>query len=88
MNINAAPLDHAGFQAMKKVGKLPKEEQAAARTPLVEKGRELREQEKQLDDKMDAPDPDALDEDLADAKAKLKSAEAKGSRLVLRYSRR
>ena len=30
----------------------------------------------QLDDKMDAPDPDALDEDLADAKAKLGAAKS------------
>ena len=33
---------------MRKVGKLPKAEQAAARTPLVELGRSLREQEKHL----------------------------------------
>jgi seryl-tRNA synthetase len=35
-------------QAMKQVGKLPKDEQAAARTPLIEEGRALREQEKEL----------------------------------------
>lgn len=34
--------------SMKKVGKLPKEEQAAARTPLVEEGRALREREREL----------------------------------------
>ena len=34
--------------AMKKVGKLPKAEQAAARGPLVEKGRELRAREQEL----------------------------------------
>jgi len=34
--------------AMRKVGKLPKPDQAAARKPLVETGRALREQEKQL----------------------------------------
>ncbi|EDM79350.1 seryl-tRNA synthetase [Plesiocystis pacifica SIR-1] len=34
--------------AMKKVGKLAKDEQQAARTPLIERGRELREQEKQI----------------------------------------
>lgn len=34
--------------AMKKVGKLAKDEQAAARQPLIEAGRELREKEKQL----------------------------------------
>lgn len=35
-------------QAMRKVGKLPKEEQAAVRAPLVEEGRALREQEKDV----------------------------------------
>src|SRR5690606_9875741 len=39
---------HANSDAMKSVGKLPKDEQAAARTPLVEKGRELREREREL----------------------------------------
>ena len=39
---------HANSDAMKDVGKLPKEEQAAARTPLIEKGRELREREREL----------------------------------------
>lgn len=34
--------------AMRKVGKLPKAEQAAARKPLIATGRELREREKQL----------------------------------------
>ena len=34
--------------AMKKVGKLPKDQQAAARQPLIEAGRALREREKQL----------------------------------------
>ena len=34
--------------AMKAVGKLPKEEQAAARTPLIEAGRVLREREKEI----------------------------------------
>ncbi len=34
--------------AMKKVGKLPKPEQAAARQPLIEAGRVLRDKEKQL----------------------------------------
>lgn len=34
--------------AMKQVGKLPKPEQAAARTPLVEQGRALREREREL----------------------------------------
>lgn len=33
-------------QAMKAVGKLPKDEQQAARAPLIERGRELREEEK------------------------------------------
>ena len=40
--------------AMKGVGKLPKEEQVAARTPLIERGRELREQEKQLHEETEA----------------------------------
>jgi seryl-tRNA synthetase len=35
-------------EAMKRVGRLPKEEQAAARTPLVEQGRTLREREREL----------------------------------------
>src|SRR5690606_15095968 len=34
--------------AMKSVGKLPKAEQAAARGPLVEEGRAMREQEREL----------------------------------------
>ncbi len=37
-------------EAMKAVGKLPKAEQSAARTPLIEAGRALREREKQLSD--------------------------------------
>jgi seryl-tRNA synthetase len=40
--------------AMKGVGKLPKEEQAAARGPLIERGRELREEEKALHEATDA----------------------------------
>ena len=35
--------------AMKAVGKLPKEEQQAARTPLIEEGRRLRERDKTLE---------------------------------------
>jgi seryl-tRNA synthetase len=41
-------------EAMKGVGKLPKPEQAAARQPLVEAGRALREREKQLSEQTDA----------------------------------
>src|SRR5690606_14493810 len=40
--------------AMKAVGKLPKDQQAAARTPLVEAGRALRERERQLSEDTDA----------------------------------
>ena len=40
--------------AMKDVGKLPKDQQAAARTPLVEAGRALRERERQLSEDTDA----------------------------------
>ncbi|MCR9165094.1 MAG: serine--tRNA ligase [Nannocystaceae bacterium] len=40
--------------AMKAVGKLPKEEQAAARTPLIEAGRVLREREKDIKVKAEA----------------------------------
>ncbi|MEM7160021.1 MAG: serine--tRNA ligase [Myxococcota bacterium] len=39
---------NANSQAMRAVGKLPRDEQAAARTPLVEEGRALRERERQL----------------------------------------
>ncbi len=35
-------------QAMRTVGKLPKADQAAARAPLIEEGRDLRERERQL----------------------------------------
>ena len=40
--------------AMKKVGKLPKAEQGAARKPLIEAGRTLRDREKELSDASDA----------------------------------
>jgi len=40
--------------AMKKVGKLPKDEQKAARTPLVEAGRRLREREQELSESASA----------------------------------
>ena len=40
--------------AMKKVNKLPKAEQAAARKPLIETGRALREEEKELGEAADA----------------------------------
>ena len=40
--------------AMKKVGKLPKAEQGAARQPLIEAGRVLRDREKELSDASDA----------------------------------
>jgi seryl-tRNA synthetase len=40
--------------AMKAVGKLAKDQQAAARTPLVEAGRALRERERQLSEDTDA----------------------------------
>ncbi len=40
-------------QAMRSVGKLPKEEQAAARAPLVEEGRALRERERELSQQAD-----------------------------------
>ena len=39
---------NANTKAMKEVGTLPKDEQAAARTPLIEEGKRLREQEKEL----------------------------------------
>lgn len=45
---------HDNASAMKKVGALPKEEQAAARTPLVEEGRALREQERTLSEGAEA----------------------------------
>lgn len=38
----------ATSQAMRDVGKLPKDAQAAARAPLIERGRELRDREKEL----------------------------------------
>lgn len=40
-------------EAMKQVGKLPKADQAAARTPLVEAGRALRERERELSELSD-----------------------------------
>jgi seryl-tRNA synthetase len=40
-------------EAMKQVGKLPKPDQAAARTPLVEAGRALRERERELSELSD-----------------------------------
>ncbi len=40
---------NANAQAMKAVGALPKAEQAAARAPLVEEGKRLREQQRQLE---------------------------------------
>ena len=40
-------------QAMKKVGKLPKEEQAAARQPLIDEGKSLREEEKNVTNAME-----------------------------------
>ena len=39
---------NANTKAMKDVGKLPKSEQGAARTPLIEEGKRLREQEKEF----------------------------------------
>jgi seryl-tRNA synthetase len=44
----------ANSQAMKGVGKLPKDEQAAARTPLIEEGKSLREREKQVTQAMES----------------------------------
>jgi seryl-tRNA synthetase len=40
---------NANSQAMKAVGQLPKAEQAAARTPLVEEGKRLREQQREVE---------------------------------------
>jgi seryl-tRNA synthetase len=45
---------NANAEAMKAVGKLPKDQQAAARTPLVETGRSLRDRERQLSEDTDA----------------------------------
>jgi seryl-tRNA synthetase len=41
-------------ESMKQVGRLPKEEQAAARTPLVEQGRALREKEREIKTQLEA----------------------------------
>jgi seryl-tRNA synthetase len=45
---------NANAEAMKAVGKLPKDQQAAARTPLVEAGRSMRDRERQLSDDTEA----------------------------------
>jgi seryl-tRNA synthetase len=45
---------NANAEAMKAVGKLPKDQQAAARTPLVEAGRSMRDRERQLSEDTDA----------------------------------
>ncbi|MCX4240809.1 serine--tRNA ligase [Paraliomyxa miuraensis] len=45
---------NANSLAMREVGKRPKDEQAAARAPLVEEGRALRERERELNDEAQA----------------------------------
>jgi seryl-tRNA synthetase len=45
---------NANSEAMKAVGKLPKDQQAAARTPLVEAGRSMRDRERQLSEDTEA----------------------------------
>jgi seryl-tRNA synthetase len=45
---------NANAEAMKAVGKLPKDQQASARTPLVEAGRSMRERERQLSEDTEA----------------------------------